>query len=109
MDECPKFGCDICYMQEFQHLTRRQLREHIKRECPEVTIECQICRKEFRRGEFRGHRCLKDFYLDKLRARHMDLVQYLAEKMMRNKRMKQQLGPCRKLECLEQFRTTGKN
>lgn len=63
MDECPKFGCDICYMQEYQHLTRGQLREHIKRECPEVLIQCQICTKEFRRGEFAKHECLKDFYL----------------------------------------------
>lgn len=21
-DECPKYGCDICYLQEFQHMTR---------------------------------------------------------------------------------------
>lgn len=37
-DECPKYGCDICYLQEFQHMTRAQLRDHIKKHCPEVQI-----------------------------------------------------------------------
>lgn len=23
--ECPKFGCDICYKEEYQHMTRAQL------------------------------------------------------------------------------------
>jgi hypothetical protein len=54
-DECPKYGCDICYLGEFQHLTRGQLRDHIKRVCPEVSIQCQVCIKEFRRGEFANH------------------------------------------------------
>lgn len=25
MVECPKFGCDICYQEEYQHMTRAQL------------------------------------------------------------------------------------
>jgi len=25
MYDCPKFGCDICYQEQYQHLTRAQL------------------------------------------------------------------------------------
>lgn len=38
VDECPKFGCDICYHEDYQHMTRGQLFQHIKRECPEVIV-----------------------------------------------------------------------
>lgn len=33
---CPKFGCDICYREEYQHMTRAQLYDHIRKDCPEV-------------------------------------------------------------------------
>jgi hypothetical protein len=72
-------------------------------------IQCPVCSKEFRRGEFADHKCLKDFYLQKLKARHIEIIEYLAQKMMMNRRQKQQLGPCQKLDCVTQFRNTGKN
>ena len=62
------------------------MREHIKYNCPEVQIQCQICTKEFKRGEFATHKCLKDFYMQKLKARHMEIIEYLSLKMMMNKR-----------------------
>ena len=40
MYDCPKFGCDICYHEDFQHMTRAELFQHIKRDCPEVMIQC---------------------------------------------------------------------
>lgn len=67
-------------------MTRTQLREHIKRVCPEVMVQCQVCVKEFRRGEFANHQCLKDYYMQKLKANHIDVVEFLAEKMMKFKR-----------------------
>lgn len=66
-DECTKYGCDICYLPEYQAMTRGQLREHIKRYCPEVMVQCQVCSKEFSRAEFPNHKCLKDYYVQKLK------------------------------------------
>ena len=40
MYDCPKFGCDICYDEKFQHMTRSQLFNHIKRDCAEVMVQC---------------------------------------------------------------------
>ena len=74
-----------------------------------MSIQCQICNKEFRRGDFPNHKCLKEFYMQKLKAQHIKVIEYLSRKMMMNKRQKQQLGPCQKLDCLNQFRSVGKN
>ena len=48
--DCPKFGCDICYHEDYQHMTRQQLFMHIKRDCSEVMVQCQVCSKDFNRG-----------------------------------------------------------
>jgi hypothetical protein len=36
--DCPKFGCDICFDERFQHMSRHELFNHIKRDCPEVMV-----------------------------------------------------------------------
>jgi len=108
-DECPKYGCDICYLGEFQHMTRTQLREHIKRFCPEVMVQCQVCVKEFRRGEFAKHQCLKDYYMQKLKANHIDVVEFLAEKMMKFKRQQKRIAVCQNIQCLDRYRSSGQH
>lgn len=104
VSECPKYGCDICYGEEFQHMTRKQLFNHIKQECPEVIIQCQICGKEFKRGEFAGHECLRDMFIKRMKNHHQELVEYLADKLMRLRRSKEGLGLCMKAECAERFK-----
>ena len=108
-DECPKYGCDICYLPEFQHLTRSQLREHIKTECPEVMVLCEICNKEYKRADFASHMCLKDYYMQRLKANHVDVVEFLAERMMKFKRQQKKIATCSKIHCLDKYRSTGQH
>jgi hypothetical protein len=106
MYECPKFGCDICYQEEFQHMTRAQLFQHIKRECPEVMVQCQTCVKDFNRADFATHECLKDYFLKKL-MKHRGLVEeHLADNLMRLRRSKEGLGLCQRTECVMRFKTS---
>ena len=91
---CPKFGCDICYREEYQHMTRAQLYDHIKNDCPEVYIMCQVCKNEFIRGEFDSHRCIKEFYVEKLRQKQAEILEHLADKLILHRRQKEGLGLC---------------
>jgi len=83
---CPKFGCDICYLPEYQHMTRAQLYDHIKMECPKVKIMCQVCNREYNRDEFHRHQCIKDFYIDKLKSMSYEVIENLADKLILHKR-----------------------
>lgn len=102
--ECPKFGCDICYHEDFQHLTRAELFKHIKRDCPEVMVECKICNKDFNRNNFQGHRCLKEILVERLKACEFEVMEYLAEYLTRLRRGKMTLGLCMQENCVLQFR-----
>lgn len=104
MYECPRFGCDICYHEDYQHLTRAQLFQHIKRECPEVIVQCQVCERDFSRAEFANHECLRDMYIKRLKAHDFDVVDYLAEHLMRLRRSKEGLGLCMRQECVDRFK-----
>lgn len=105
---CPKFGCDICYRDEYQHMTRANLYDHIKRDCPEVKVMCQICNKEYSREEFSRHQCIKDFYIEKLKANTFDVLDNLADKLILHRRQKEGLGLCSKITCIEQHRNSGR-
>lgn len=80
-DECTKYACEICRLPEFQNLTRTELKEHIKRMCPDVMILCQVCTKDFKRSDFNSHPCLKDFYMKKLNMYKAEVMEYLADRL----------------------------
>ena len=42
---------------------------------------CQVCNKEFPRGEFHQHQCIKEFYLEKLYEFEDEVIEHLAEKL----------------------------
>ena len=42
--------------------------------------------KSFKRGEFNNHSCLRDYYMKLLKKNNMEVVEFLAEKMMKFKR-----------------------
>ena len=107
--QCPKFGCDICYREEFQHMTRAQLYDHIKRDCPEVKIMCQVCNKEYARIEFEAHHCIKEFYIEKLNTQSYNVIDHLADKLILFRRQKEGLGICEKRECVEKHRNGGRH
>lgn len=102
--DCPKFGCDICYQEEFQHMTRAELFHHIKRECPEVMVQCQVCNRDYNRAEFSKHECLKDHYHKLLSNSSFDVFDYLAENLMMLRRSKALLGTCLNFECQQQYK-----
>ena len=64
-----------------------------------VMIQCQVCSKDYRRGEFAKHTCLKDYYLQKLKLHQVEVVEFLAEKMMKFRRQGKKLGVCQKYQC----------
>ena len=102
--ECRKFGCDICHIEEFQHMTRKDLMHHIKNHCPAVDVMCQVCNKEFPRAQFGQHQCIKDFYLQKLKSMSFEVLEHLSDKLILHKRQKEGLGLCQKYQCVEKHR-----
>jgi hypothetical protein len=102
---CPKFGCDLCHLEEFQHLTRQELTIHMEKQCPAVAIMCQVCNKEYPRAQFHSHQCIKDFYLEKLRQMNYEVIDHLADKLILHKRQKEGLGLCQKYQCVEKHRS----
>ena len=70
-------------------MTRAQLYDHIKQECPKVKILCQVCNKEYARDEFHRHQCIKEFYVDGLKNLNMQLVEALADKLILHHRQRQ--------------------
>ena len=96
---CPKFGCDICLREEFQHMTRGQLEHHIKHDCPDVPVMCQVCNREYIRSEFHNHQCIKDFYIEKLKQNEEDVLDALAEALLLHRRQQKKRGTCMKQEC----------
>lgn len=88
-------------------MTRAQLYDHIKRDCPEVNIMCQVCNKEYLRGEFSSHQCIKDFYLEKLNTFSYEVIENLADKLVLHRRQKEGLGVCVKFNCVEKHRQSG--
>ena len=104
MYECPKFGCDICYQEEFQHMTRAQLFQHIKRDCPEVIVQCQVCERDFSRSEFPNHECLRDMYAKRIKSHREEVVDYLAEHLTRLRRSKEGLGLCMRQDCIDKYK-----
>lgn len=75
-------------------MTRGQLFQHIKRECPEVIVQCQVCERDYNRAEFAQHECLRDIYIKRLKSHNFDVIDYLAEHLMRLRRSKEGLGLC---------------
>ena len=59
---------------------------------------------DFNRGEFATHECLKDKYLQRLKRHHGEVVEYLAEHLMRLRRSKEQLGLCLRPECVDRYK-----
>lgn len=72
-----------------------------------MMVMCQICNKEYPRGEFANHQCIKDFYIEKLNAQWFDVMENLADKLILHRRQKEGLGLCSKYQCVEQHRSTG--
>lgn len=85
-------------------MTRAELFQHIKRECPEVMVQCQVCNKDFNRSEFTKHECLKDTYGKLLKNSGFDVFDYLAENLMMMRRSKASLGVCLNLDCVNQHK-----
>ena len=104
---CPKFGCDICNLPEFQYCTRAQLYDHIKIDCPKVKIMCQVCNREYTRDEFHRHQCIKDFYVDSLKNLNDEMIENLVDRLILHKRQKEGLGLCAKFQCVEKHRNSG--
>jgi|LauGreDrversion2_5_1035112.scaffolds.fasta_scaffold409667_1 hypothetical protein len=59
---------------------------------------------DFTRGEFIVHTCLKEKYLARLQRHHMEVVDFLAEYLVRLRRYKEGLGLCVRPECVERYR-----
>jgi len=87
-------------------MTRQQLFLHIKRDCSEVMVQCQVCSKDFNRGQFASHECMKDYFLKKLKMHHFDVMDYIAENLMRLRRSKEGLGLCQNQKCVDRFRSS---
>ena len=85
-------------------MTRAQLFQHIKRECSEVMVQCQVCSKDYNRAEFAKHECMKDMFIKMLRKHQFDVNDYLAENLMMLRRSKDGLGLCQRTECVNRFR-----
>ncbi len=77
-------------------MTRAQLYDHLKRDCPECPVMCYVCNKEFIRSEFSDHHCIKDFYIEKLKTYSFDVLENLADKLILHRRQKEGLGLCTK-------------
>ena len=103
---CPKFGCDICYKDEFQNLTRTQLYEHIKNDCSQVRIMCQLCNQEFKREEFRSHYCMKEEIGEKTKEGKAEIFEMLVDKLILHKRYQEGLGLCSNHQCVERHRAS---
>ena len=86
-------------------MTRAQLQEHVRIECPEVLLMCQVCNKEYKREDFHNHQCIKDFYLEKLKNNSYDVIENLADKLILHRRQKEGLGLCSKYQCVEKHRS----
>lgn len=85
-------------------MTRGQLFQHIKRECPEVMVQCQVCNRDFNRAEFTKHECVKDYYHKLLKESNFDIFDYLAENLMMLRRSKALLGLCMNIECQQRYK-----
>ena len=81
------------------------MQEHVRTECPEVLVMCQVCNKEYPRGEFHNHHCIKDFYLEKLKNNSYEVIENLADKLILHRRQKEGLGLCSKYQCVEKHRS----
>ena len=68
---------------------------------------CQVCNKEYPRASFAQHQCIKDFYLEKLKANAYEVIDHLADKLILHKRQKEGLGLCQKYQCVEKHRSQG--
>lgn len=79
---------------------------HIKRDCSEVMVQCQVCSKDFNRGQFARHECLKDLFIKKMKLHQFDVMDYIAEHLMRLRRSKEGLGLCLNRNCVERFRAS---
>jgi hypothetical protein len=49
---------------------------------------------EFVRGDYAQHECLKDKFMKRLKMHQYEVVEYLAEHLMRLRRQKEGLGFC---------------
>ena len=72
-------------------------------------VKCEVCCKEFRRADFAAHMCLKDYYMQKLKETHIDVVEFLAERMMKFKRQQKRIAVCSNVACLDKYRSTGQH
>lgn len=52
--------------------------------------------------------CLRDYYMKLLKKNNMEVVEFLAEKMMKFKRQTKSIGVCKKGDCLAKYRESGK-
>jgi hypothetical protein len=49
---------------------------------------------------------MKDYYVKKLKAHHFDVMDYIAENLMRLRRSKEGLGLCQYQKCVDRFRSS---
>jgi hypothetical protein len=69
---------------------------------------CQVCRNEYIRAEFESHRCIKEFYVEKLRQKQYEVLEHLADKLILHRRQKEGIALCQKPQCVERHRQSGK-
>ena len=69
-------------------------------------VQCQLCNKEFSRENFGKHECLKAKYVKRLKMHKGDVLDYLAEHLMRLRRSKEGLGLCMRNSCVERFKAS---
>lgn len=67
-------------------------------------VQCPTCSMEFVRGDYASHECLKDKFMKRLKMHQYEVVEYLAEHLMRLRRSKEGLGLCLRQACVEKFK-----
>lgn len=69
-------------------------------------VQCQLCTQEFIRGDFQNHECLKAKYMRRLKRHQGEVLEFLAEHLMRLRRSKEGLGLCMRPQCVERFKAS---
>jgi len=68
---------------------------------------CQVCNKEYTREKFHQHKCIKDVYIEKLKAYSFQVIDHLADKLILHRRQTEGLGMCMMPPCVEKHRQSG--
>lgn len=69
-----------------------------------MMVQCQVCVKDFNRADFAKHECLKDYFMKRLKANEFEVIENLADNLMRLRRSKEGLGLCSNHECVAKYK-----